>query len=118
MFSDPITVTVNSVAKQLVRINQDAYGSEYFLREALTEWRLKIRNTSYTDKAGVLVDRHNFEFVQTIYATSTSPSIVRKIYSVFEAHRSDTDAGVLQAFNAFVAFMTSTNIQKALNYES
>jgi hypothetical protein len=118
MFADPITITVNSVAKAMAKINQDQYGSEYFLREATVEWRLKIRNTSYTNAAGVLVDRHNFEFVSTVYATSTTPAIVRKIYSVFEANRSDTDAGVLQAFNGFVAFMTSANIQKALNYES
>lgn len=118
MFADPITITVNSVAKALVRINQDSYGSEYFLREALQEWRLKIRNTSYTNSAGQLVDRHNFEFVNTVYATASAPSIVRKIYSVFENFRSDTAADPLQAFNGFVGFMTSANIQKALNYES
>ncbi len=118
MFADPITITVNSVAKALVRINQDTYGSEYLLREATQEWRLKIRNTSYTNAAGQLVDRHNFEFVNTVYATSTVPTIVRKIYSVFENNRSDTSADPLNAFVGFVAFMTSGNIQKALNYES
>jgi hypothetical protein len=117
MFADPITVTVNSVAKNLVRINQDTYGSEYFLREATMEWRLKIRNTSYT-KAGVLVDRHNFEFTNLVYATSTAPAIERKIYLVFEVGRSDTDAAALQAFNGFVAFCTSANLAKGLNYES
>jgi len=118
MFADPITITVNSVAKALVRINQDTYGSEYFLREATQEWRLKIRNTSYTNASKQLVDRHNFEFVNTVYATSTVPSLVRKIYSVFENVRSDTAADPLNAFVGFVGFMTSGNIQKALNYES
>lgn len=118
MFADPITITVNAVAKALVRINQDAYGSEYFLREATQEWRLKIRNTTYTNSAKVLTDRHNFEFTNTVYATPTAPSIVRKIYSVFENSRSDTAADPLQAFVGFVGFMTSANIQKALNYES
>ncbi len=118
MFADPITITVNSVAKALVRINQDAYGSEYFLRESAQEWRLKIRNTSYKNAAGQLVDRHNFEFVNTVYATATVPAIPRKIYSVFENLRSDTAADPLQAFVGFVGFMTSANLQKALNYES
>ncbi len=118
MFADPITITVNSVAKALVRINQDSYGSEYLLREATQEWRLKIRNSSYTPSGGVLTDRHNFEFVNTVYATSSAAQIVRKIYSVFENQRSDTTADPLNAFVGFVAFMTSGNITKALNYES
>ena len=118
MFADPLVVTVNAVAKSLNRINQDSYGSEYFLREALQEWRLKIRHTTYKNAAGVLTDRHNFEFVNTVYATTTAAAIVRKIYSVFENSRSDTGADPLQAFNGFVGFMTSGNIQKALNYES
>lgn len=118
MFADPITITVNSVAKALVRINQDSFGSEYFLREAAQEWRLKIRNTSYTNSAGQLIDRHNFEFVNTVYATTLVASTQRKIYSVFENLRSDTSAEPLQAFVGFVGFMTSANLQKALNYES
>jgi hypothetical protein len=118
MFADPITITVNSVAKALVRINQDSYGSEYFLRESTQDWRLKIRNTSYSNSAGQLVDRHNFEFVNTVYATLTEASKQRKIYSVFENNRSDTGAEPLQDFVGFVGFMTSANIQKALNYES
>nr|UHM27620.1 MAG: hypothetical protein FLV2_gp2 [Fushun levivirus 2] len=118
MFADPSTVTINGVAKALVRINQDSYGSEYFLREATQEFRMKIRNTSYTNAAGQTIDRHNIEFTQTIYATLTAAAIVRKSYIVIENIRSDTDAGLLQTLNGFVAFITSGNIQKLLNYES
>lgn len=117
MFADPVTITINSVAKALVRINQDSYGSEYFLREATQEFTLKIRNSSFV-KSGVTIDRHNFEFVNTVYATSTTPAIVRKIYSVFENYRSDTTADPLNAFVGFVGFMSSANITKALNRES
>jgi len=118
MFADPITITVNAVAKALVRINQDTYGSEYFLREATQEWRLKIRNTSYNNSAGQLVDRHNFEFTNTVYATGTALAIPRKIYAVAENLRSDTTTDPLNAFVGFVGFLTSANITKALNYES
>jgi len=117
MFADPITI--NSVAKALVKINQDQYGSEYFLREATQEFRLKIRNTSYKPAGSLqLTDRHNFEFVNTVYATATVPAIVRKIYSVFENSRNDTSADPLNVFLGFVAFHSSANLQKALNYES
>lgn len=117
MFADPITVTIATVAKSLVRINQDSYGSEYFLREATQEFRLKIRNTTYSLN-GIQTDRHNFEFTNTVYSTETSPAIIRKIYSVFENARSDTTSDPLATFVGFVGFMTSANIQKALNYES
>lgn len=118
MFADPITITVNSVAKALVRINQDKYGSEYLLREATQEWRLKIRNSSRSDKSGGFIDRHNFEFTQTVYATSTAAQFDRKIYTVFEHSRSDTVTDPLNTFLGFVAFQTSANLTKALNYES
>jgi len=117
-FSDPLVITVNSVAKSLSRINQDKYSSEYFLREGLQEFRLKLRNTSYTNRFGVLTDRHNAELVNIVYATLTAPALERKAYSVYEHARSDTDAAVLQTANGFIAFNTSANIQKLLNYES
>lgn len=118
MFADPITITINSVAKALVRINQDTYGSEYLLRESTQEYRLKIRNTQYLPKGGVATYRHNIEFVNTVYATSSSAEIVRKTYVVFESARADTDAAVLNNILGFVAFLTSTNVTKALNFES
>lgn len=53
MFADPQTLTVNAVAKALVRINQDQYSSEYLLRSSTDEFRLKIRNSSYLDKSAM-----------------------------------------------------------------
>lgn len=116
-FADPLIITINAVAKSLPRINPDNYGSEYFLREATQEFRVKIRNSSYV-KAGVTFDRHSIEFTQVIYATTTSAQINRKIYTTIENLRSDTDAGLLQSLNGYVAVLTSANLQKMLNYES
>jgi hypothetical protein len=53
MFADPSVVTINAVAKNLVRINQDKYSSEYLLRSSTEEFRLNIRNSSYADKKRV-----------------------------------------------------------------
>lgn len=116
-FADPLVVTINAVPKNLPRIKFDEYGSEYFLREATQEFRCKTRNTSYVS-GGVTKDRHNIEFTQTIYATVSAAQIDRKIYTTFENIRSDTDAGLLQSLNGYVAVLTSTNLQKLLNYES
>lgn len=116
-YADPLIVTINSVAKSLPRVEFDKRTSTYFLREALQEFQMIVRNTSFT-KDGVLTDRHNLEFTQTIYATSTVAAIVRKIYTTFENARSDTDAGLLQTLNGFVVVLTSANLQKSLNGES
>lgn len=118
-FADPLVITVNAVAKNLARINSgDSYANEYFLREALQEYRVKIRHSSYTNAAKVLTDRHNMEFTNTVYATPTAAELVRKSYVVYEHARADTDAAVLQDANGFIAFNTSGNIQKLLNQES
>lgn len=45
MIGDTIDVTINAVAKTLVKINQDSYGADYFLRESAAEYTLSIRHT-------------------------------------------------------------------------
>lgn len=119
-FADTITITINSVAKVLARINQDSYSSEYFLRSTTDEYRMKIRNSSYTNKAtGKLVDRHNVELLQTVYPVSpaTVPTL-RKSYVVFENERPDGLSDPLNFDLGFMAFFTSANVTKMINYES
>jgi hypothetical protein len=120
MFSDPLVITINVVAKNLIRINQDGYGSEYFLRETDGEFRLKIRNTRYTDKTrGIPVDRHNVELIHTVYPVSpaTQPTI-RKAYSIFENDRGDPVLASGKFGAGFFAFHTEANLTKLLNLES
>lgn len=119
MYADPQTITVNAVAKAMNRINSDNFASEYFLRNTLDEFRLKIRHSNYVDKTSKkIIDRHNVEFVQTVYATSTVPQIVRKAYVVFENERADGSTEPLNFDSGFIAWFTSPNITKLLNLES
>lgn len=121
MFTDTLTITINAVAKVVNRINQDKYSSEYYLRETTGEYRLRIRNTSYTDKTrgGQVVDRHNFELIHTLYPVSPAEkSSILKFYSVFEI---DQGAVIADATNFVVggaAFLTSGNVTKMANWES
>jgi len=123
MFADPQTLTVNSVAKALVRINQDQYSSEYLLRSSLNEFRLKIRNSTYRDKArNVLIDRHNVEFTETVFPVAPAVlSTVRKTYIVVENQQGDTltdptyDAAALFVW---LTASTNANITKLMNFES
>jgi len=119
MFADPAVVTINAVAKNLVRINQDKYSSEYLLRSATDEIRLHIRNTSYTVKAtGVRMDRHNVELVQTVFATGSAPAFVRKTYVVIENQIGDTLTDPQYIASALFSFLTAGNITKLMNQES
>lgn len=120
MFADTITVTINAVAKVLTRINQDGYSSEYYLRSSTDDFRLRIRNSKYTDKKrGVSVDRHNIELVQTVFpvAPSITP-IVRKFYTVLENDSTNVVSEDAKFAVGLVGFLTEANLTKTLNWES
>lgn len=111
-FSNPIVVTVNSVAKNLARINNDNYGSEYLLIESDREFRMKIRHTTSTI-SGTKYDRHNVELTETVYAADPVPEYHRKVYLVLENKKGDsaTTIGYLgDAFTTFVAGSVFTDL--------
>lgn len=123
MFADPTTVTIDAVANDLVRINQDQYSSEYLLRSATDEIRLRIRNTSYLDKRrNVMIDRHNVELIQTIFPVAPATlSVIRKSYVVVENQQGDTlDDPVLHTAGllAWLTASTNANLTKLMNFES
>nr|UJQ85375.1 MAG: hypothetical protein 2 [Leviviridae sp.] len=120
MFADTLTITINSVAKVLTRINQDGYSSEYFLREATGNFSLKLRNSQYTDKTrGVKVDRHNIELVQTVFAVAPAvTNTVRKYYSVLENDTTDITVDSVKFGAGITGFQTEANYTKLLNWES
>jgi hypothetical protein len=120
MFADPAVITINSVAKNLVRINQDKYSSEYLLRTATEEFRLNVRNTSYADKKrGVTIDRHNCELIWTVFPVApATTSVVRKTYAVIENQRGDTLIDPRDNAVGLFDFLTWSNIDKLMNFES
>jgi hypothetical protein len=121
-FPDTVTITVNAVAKVLIRVNSgQEYAAEYRLRGTLDEYRLRIKHTSYQDKArgGSTINRHSAELTQTVYPVSpaTVPTI-RKSYVVLEEAAADDVTAVQKFDEGFVAFLSAANITKLLNYES
>lgn len=87
MLADPQSATFTLGPKSLVRINQDQYSSEYYLRESDVEYRLRIRHQKVAPSAKypLGLDRHNVELTETTFATSTVPEFSRKCYGVMEA---------------------------------
>jgi hypothetical protein len=123
MFADPQSVTVNGVAKSLVKIGQGEGSSEYLLRTSTDEYRLNIRNTTYTDKKRqVLIDRHNVELVHTVFPVAPATlSTVRKCYTVIENQRGDTLLDPRYVASALASWLTASTdaaITKLINYES
>lgn len=121
-FADPAVVTVNAVAKNLVRINQDGYGSTYRLRSALDDYTMKANNSSYKDKnTGMMMDRHSLDIVHTVFATTTVPAIRRHVYVVIENQQGDTLSDPLNVAVGLLSYLTAgsgANISKLLNFES
>jgi hypothetical protein len=123
MFADPAVVTINAVAKNLVRINQDKYSSEYLLRTGTEEFRLNIRNTSYFDKKrSVNIDRHNIELIHTVFPVAPATlSTVRKVYTVIENQQGDTltdPVNVAAGLCNYLTASTNANMTKLMNFES
>jgi len=121
-FADPAVVTINSVAKNLVRINQDGYGSTYRLRSATDDFTMIVKNSSYANKkSGATVDRHSVDLTQTIFATSTTPTVVRHAYVIVENQQGDTLADPVlfaKGLLDFLAASSAANVTKLLNSES
>lgn len=101
-FGTTLTLTINAVAKVLNRINDsEKYSSEYLLRTATEEYRVKIRHSQEAAK-GVSpllrgIDRHNMEISHTIFATATTPQIFRQFYTVIRCSPGD-DPAVISLF--------------------
>lgn len=120
MFTDPSILTVNAVAKSLIRINQDGYSSEYLLRTGTDEFRLLIRNTTYVDKKrAVSIDRHNVDFTHTVFPVAPATlSTVRHAYAVIENQQGDTIVDPVKVAAALFVFLSEANITKLMNLES
>jgi len=104
--SSPITITVNSVAKVLPRINQDNYGSVYRLKESDTEYQLVNRH-SYEGKVGPKqVERHNMDFTMTTWDADGNP-IIKQSYVVMRNPRNADPVDSVHVTQALAVWVNS-----------
>ena len=97
-FAKPLVIDYGAGTKSLNAVNQDGYGTEYYLKEATQEFRVKIRNTNEgLQSDGSRFVRHNVDFTRIVYATPTSNRIEQQVYLVFRHKDFDdvTDAAKL-----------------------
>jgi hypothetical protein len=120
MFGDPLSVTINGVAKSLNKVNQDGYSSEYLLRTDTEEFRLTLQNVArFDNKRKVAIDRHTAQLTHTVFPVAPATlSTIRKTYSVIENQQGDILVNSQYVASGLYGLLTAPNITKLLNFES
>lgn len=111
--ANPLVIAYDGNNKSLIRINQDAFGSEYYLRESTGDFRIRIRHTTESARNGMpAMERHNVELTMTVFAADPSePDLVEQIYFVLRNTKADPAATVAKLGDMMVAFETNTHFQ-------
>lgn len=121
MFGDTLTLTIAGVATVLNRIGDGGvpYSQEYMFRDTTHQVTAKIRhNRTKATALRPAYDRHNFEVVETIFATSTDAEYQRKFYTVQEQLASDTDVDLAAAACVWLTASTNASLTSLLGWES
>lgn len=118
MLGDTISLTIAGAAKVLSKINQDQNASEYFLKTATGEYRLRFKHSKDRVSNGAPQrDRHVMTLTETVYPTPTSFGLSRVCQMTVVGEYLD-DAGV-QADNmvGLEGFATKANLSKVIGWE-
>lgn len=119
MLGDSITLTHNAVARVLSKINQDNYSSEYLLVTSTDEFRLKVRHSKESAKAGVVpFERHNIEFSVTTFGTPTVAEAIHIASYTVRTRKGTDPAAALLASKAMVGWLSDANATKLIAWES
>lgn len=121
MFGDTITLPHADGNRVLVKVDgSKPYEGEYLLRDSVKETTIRIRHTESRPKynGNVLVERHNVEVLERIYAAGETPEKCRKWYIVGEQQPGDTDVKLVDALSDWLIATANSNVTKLLGKES
>lgn len=117
MIGDTVGITYATVAKTLVKINQDNYGANYYLDDSADlKFRLTVKHT--IPAVGVAGESHLCRLDVDHYSagvlvrTASAWAVIRTDVGVQDSTKSKDAALALQTF------MTSANITKVVGRES
>lgn len=117
--SNPLTITVNAVAKNLPRIRTDAYMSEYYLDEGTQTFRIIIRHSKMkSNKYGVQPDNHNVELTQTIFGATPDLDTTIRLYATIHNDRLATAVQIGYLQSALNGLMTAGFVSDLRGYQS
>ena len=125
MLGSSLTITLDGsggTAKVLPLINQDGYGSEYFLDDTTITYRATVRHSNDTVKAGTQkFERHTVTFEKYVKPTTTYPLGLRS-QVIFTVRRDpqETPADVIDVSEAMSFYMVKAGgiAAKLLGWES
>lgn len=118
--ANTLSITINSVEKILKRINQDNFGTRYYLHEADQEWTVNIRHSQESpQKDGTVYDRHNVELIHTVFDTEAALGFTRVTYIVIRNERDDDYTEIGYDVESVADLIKATgNIQDLLGWVS
>jgi hypothetical protein len=78
-FANPFSITINSIAYALNRINADNFGSDWVYRDAAFQLSMSIRHSTDAPVkiSGVINYRHNVKLTKRVFSTSTTKEFIR-----------------------------------------
>lgn len=116
MFADPLAITYNSVSKDLVRVNQDNFGADYYLDDGEQKFTVEIRHT--LPKNGK-AESHLMKVVVDHFDTEGTYIRSEKAWSSFRTDdKPQVSADAALSWNALSGILTSGNVAKLLARES
>lgn len=117
MLTSPLVITINAVAHNLSRINNDNYSSVYLKEGTGYEYRLTIRHSFEGKNGPGQMERHNVDFVHTIWDPVTGVATIRQVYCVIRQPRGADKVLTAQDSTGFNALVTA-NITALMGWES
>lgn len=117
MIGDPVQITYNTVAKDLVRVNQDNFGASYYLEDGTERFNLSVKHTiPAKGKPGeshlVRLDVEHYDANSVLLRTASAWTVIRTDNGIQDATSSS------RAALALLGLLTSANITKVLSRES
>lgn len=119
MIADPISITYNAVVKSLNKINQDSYGSVYYLDDTTNLMRFTMTVKHTIPAAGKFPESHLMRL--DVEHLNADGSLLRKVSSWGVTKTDSNTQDLVSAQRAIAAFLTAyttTNTNKMLGRES
>nr|UJQ85182.1 MAG: putative coat protein [Leviviridae sp.] len=125
MLGSSLTITLDGsggTAKVLPLINQDGYGTEYFLDDGTVTYRAKVRHSRDNVKAGTQAfDRHNVVFQRFLKPTEAIPlGSLAEVSFTIRNDPNGTAADIIDVSEAMSFYMVKAGgvAAKLLGWES
>lgn len=117
MFANTLSITIGGVAKVLNRVNQDGYGSEYYLNDGTSRYTMKFSHTIPPKIGGgeshlVRLDRAMYDGSGILLRTASAWAVIK----TFDGQQDDT--AVEEVTNGLVGFLTAANVTKVVDREN